>query len=255
MISEFAKNGYFVFKDAIDVNVLNFLKNSIFDVFDLQGCESRTDRSIVNMFQNNFDRFLGCANACQNLLGLHSLSCSDSIVALIKKCGINYPNINTRPLLFFSCKSTSKSSKNWKLEPHQDWPSTLGSINGLTVWMPLQDTDQSLGCLEIVPQSHKLGYLAHKLDDVPYLEDNGHKFVPIEMKLGDVLVFNWFCIHRSGTNIHEDKIRFAAHFRYNDLAESSYIERNYFRNRIDKVLFDCNPSFPSPEQVRKFYEQ
>ena len=45
-------------------------------------------------------------------------------------------------------------------------------------------------------------------------------------RAGDLLAFSAFLVHRSGTNSTES-IRWSCHFRYNDLAEATFVERGY----------------------------
>jgi ectoine hydroxylase-related dioxygenase (phytanoyl-CoA dioxygenase family) len=55
---------------------------------------------------------------------------------------------------------------------HQDIHYVKGSPETVTAWIPLFDASFKEGCLLIMPESHKLGPVAH---DVPVL---GKKFFP-----------------------------------------------------------------------------
>ena len=46
----------------------------------------------------------------------------------------------------------------------------------------------------------------------------------VQLLAGDVVVFSSFLVHRSGTNSSPD-IRWSCHFRYNNLAETTFVER------------------------------
>lgn len=257
MNKEYLKNGYFVYKNKINRILLEKIKYKINKLFssDKNKENDQFDQNVIELFENDFQKFIGCAHASQNLFELYKLSVSNDIHEILKDCGIKNPNINTKPLLFFSCKSTAKKDKNWKLKAHQDWPSTMGSLNGVSIWIPFQDTSKDLGCLELIPKSHLQGYIKHTLEDIPVLECNEDEFVPIEMNVGDVLVFSWFTIHKSGTNTHSDKIRLSTHFRYNDLSEPTYAQRNYFRNRIDETNFCVDTDFPSLQQIMETFNE
>src|ERR1043166_965013 len=110
--------------------------------------------------------------------------------------------------------------------PKRDWSSDVCS------------SDLDLGALEIVPKSHVLGLLESVENDwyrtVEGTADD--KYVSVEVKAGDALFFSAFLLHRSGNNI-TDSVRWSCHFRYNDLAEPTFIERKY-----------PNPYIYKPEQ-------
>ena len=139
-----------------------------------------------------------------------------------------------RPCVSFSSKKTAKKEYYWKTPPHQDWPSTQGSLNGLTCWIPLVDVDSSLGSLEVSPKTHLLGPLSWD-EKTPVLSSSNKKFEyeSIPMKAGDALFFSNFLVHRSGTNITKDKIRISMHFRYDDSCEPVFIKRKYPKYKIE----------------------
>ena len=131
-----------------------------------------------------------------------------------------------------------------------------GSLNSVVVWIPLHDIDRSLGALEVVPGSHRLGLLPQTSSSV--LERSTVSatvdFQPVEVEQGDLLVFSAFLVHRSGTN-STDSIRWSCHFRYNDLAERTFIDRGYphayVYHSVDELL---TPGFPPVEDLRRLFE-
>jgi phytanoyl-CoA hydroxylase len=124
------------------------------------------------------------------------------------------------------------------------------------VWMPLHDIDRSLGALEVVPESHRLGLVSTEVVDrfgkVDRFTDADFK--PVEVEQGDLLAFSSFLVHRSGTNSTES-IRWSCHFRYNDLAEPTFIERGYPHAYVYHPVDDLlTPGFPAVEEVRRLFE-
>jgi len=107
---------------------------------------------------------------------------------------------------------------------HQDHFYVKGNTNIVTAWIPLQDTTYDLGCLMVMPGSHKLGAVAH---DKPLL---GKKFIPsdpgiyqravryVEMKRRDLLLFNALLLHSSGNNI-SDRLRLSVQTRFSRVSE------------------------------------
>ena len=80
----------------------------------------------------------------------------------------------------------------------------------LSVWIPLQDTTIENGCLCVVPKSHKIFYPYRGISfPTPFqdIEPTVRAYLqPIEMKAGDILLFDNRLVHFSPTN-HSDKER------------------------------------------------
>lgn len=190
------------------------------------------DLFLMELFKNDFDAFVGCAGLCQKLPSLYRLAGSEKIRQVLIGLGLKFPTLNTKPLVSFSSKHTAKSELYWKVAGHQDYPSNLGSLNGVTVWMPLQDMHDEIGPLEVVPDSNTLGLLPHT-GQVPVLVEDNYTYESVPMRLGDALFFDALTIHRSGNNVTDDKIRWSIHLRYNDVMEPSFIERKYPKNRTN----------------------
>ncbi len=97
--------------------------------------------------------------------------------------------------------------------PHEKHTMMAGIIH-------LSDADEQMGCVRVVPGSHKLGLLdtveGHKhLDPEEYpLEDA----LPCPAKRGDVLFFNYLTIHGSGAN-KSDRIRKTVLVQVRDAAD------------------------------------
>jgi ectoine hydroxylase-related dioxygenase (phytanoyl-CoA dioxygenase family) len=121
----------------------------------------------------------------------------------------------------------------------------------------LVDIDRSLGALEVIPGSHKWGLL--ESESVSYYgkiseEVTVREFVPVEVVRGDALIFSSFLVHRSGTNSTES-IRWSIHFRYNNLAEQTFIERGYPHPFIYKPQEGLiTPQFPEKELLANLFD-
>ena len=126
-MTSYQKNGYLLVKKAIKKNLLNEIVNDIHNLFKID---------LFEIYQNDFNRFLGAANISQYLISVNKLITLPSIVDIVKYLGLKNPVINTRPLLSYSHKNLAKNDMYWKVPAHQDWPSMQGSIDGVTVWIP-----------------------------------------------------------------------------------------------------------------------
>ena len=218
--------------------------------------EREMEQALFQFFRKDVARFANCGKQIQHLVSLHRLSLDARILEMLQRLGVTFPNISTRPVLYFNSRHLATKEVYWRVFAHQDWRSMQGSLNSVVVWIPLHDIDRSLGALEIVPESHRLGLLANEVVErfgkVDRFADGD--FQPVEVEQGDLLVFSAFLVHRSGTN-STDSIRWSCHFRYNDLAEATFIERGYphayVYHPVDELL---TPGFPSPTDVCRLFE-
>lgn len=252
MNKSYLKNGYYLRKSLCDVSLIRPQIEEIFQKYSKSN--KPLDALAMDLFKNDFDGFLGCAHACQSLLDLTAIASSVDMISMLKSFGLKSPIFNTKPLLSFSSKFTAKNENYWKTPPHQDWPSTQGSINGLTCWIPLVDVTEELGPLEMSPYSHLNGPLPHTEVGSPKLISiDNFEYVSLPMNAGDAVFFSNFTVHRSGNNITEDKIRLSLHIRYDDAFEETFSARKFPKQKIE-VRRDGNslPEFPINE-LRKFF--
>lgn len=92
-----------------------------------------------------------------------------------------------------------------RLEPPRD----------LTVWITLDDCDESNGCLWVLPGSHRLGLLTHhqKFGLMAADTETQGEGVALPLKAGDGVIFGGLLLHRSLAN-STDKPRVAMYVRY-----------------------------------------
>jgi ectoine hydroxylase-related dioxygenase (phytanoyl-CoA dioxygenase family) len=260
MRSQFSRDGYYLAKNLLDVDDIGAVRRDMEQVFRLYlhtpKSEPVTHETIIDLFRNDTAGFKACAQQCQCLASVFRLAYSKGLTKFLNEvAGIELPTMNTKPLVSFSSKGTAQKTPYWYVGAHQDWPSTQGSLNGVTVWTPLVEVTGSLGPLELIPESHLQGFREHKENEgVPLLVDKSEGWISVPMNPGDVLVFSYFTVHRSGLN-GSDKIRWSMHFRYDDASDPTFIDRKYPKThiwqRLDRVI---EPGFPSAEQVQNRFK-
>jgi ectoine hydroxylase-related dioxygenase (phytanoyl-CoA dioxygenase family) len=120
---------------------------------------------------------------------------------------------------------------------HQDggyFKEKVCSRNSIVIWIPLFDCVKEDGCLEVVEGSHKDGIVHHdgyyvlpeqkkhyRLSVPDELVNKGkHSFA--EAKAGDVNIFHFNLIHRSGKNTNS-KVRYSLLVRASDLLSPYYV--------------------------------
>ena len=93
------------------------------------------------------------------LIPLYQLAFNPELIDYIEALGIDFPNMCTRPVLYFNHPQLAKEEVYYKSPLHQDWPSMESSLNSLVVWVPLVDVNKENGSIIIYPGSHKQGVL------------------------------------------------------------------------------------------------
>ena len=263
---QFKKDGYYLYRNFLDINEIQIILDEAKAIFinqlyykNIIDCKEISneefEKAIVKLFTNFFQLYANCGKQVQHLISLHRLSLNNKIYQKLNLLGQDFPVISTRPVLYFNKAKLAKTEEFYKVPPHQDWRSMQGSINSLVVWVPLIDINEELGALRVVPKSHKSGLLESQENNW-FREINNlneKDFISIEVKKGDALFFSSFLVHSSGNNLL-DKIRWSCHFRYNDLAEESFIERGYVHPYIYKPIQELiTPSFPTIDQIKKSF--
>jgi phytanoyl-CoA hydroxylase len=266
-VGSYRKNGYFLLKGLFKRSEMNVVRDDAKKVFAAQmrrlgiasgpeASEPEFERGMFALFETDLRSFINCGKQSQHLLSLHRLSMDERIIGNIRELGLDFPNVSTRPLLYFNSPRLAKKEVYWRLSMHQDWRSMQGSLDAIVVWVPLIDIDKSLGAIEVIPGSHRWGLLqSTMIDGYGHVEEPlaSTEVTPVEVEAGDALFFSAFLAHQSGTNV-TDSIRWSCHFRYNNLAEATFIERGYPHPYVYQPQEELiTAQFPSRDQVAKIF--
>lgn len=234
-LEEYKQNGYLIVPNLIKKSKLNKVKEDALKIFEYQLQEKNLltsnlsiEESIFKMFKLYPELVINCGKHIQYMISLQQLSLNKKLLKWIKFLGVEFPNTATRTVLFFHNKNLAKEEFFYKIPPHQDAASMGSSNDAIVIWVPLINVYKKIGTLEIVPNSHKDGLLTSKVEHSFGIVDKykDEDFVSLEMEKGDVLFFNSYLVHRSGNNI-SNKIRWAANFRYENLANPDFIKSGY----------------------------
>ncbi|MCU0467970.1 MAG: phytanoyl-CoA dioxygenase family protein [Arcicella sp.] len=261
------RDGYVIVKNFFDKNALSQIYREARQLFavqirrvlNLQVDIDNTDEfeeAMFALFEKDFTAFANTGKQVQHLISLHRLGTHEKIVSLLHDLGYQFPTIAVRPAMQFNSRYLSKDGSHWKLGAHQDWRNGQGSLDSVVLWFPLVDCGVDLGALQIIPQSHKsglmsasrTGYLGTIEEEIPE-ED----FVQTEFKVGDLLLFSAFLVHRSGNNITRN-IRWSVQLRYNNLEEKTFQERGfpmpYIYKPEDALI---TPNFPQKVDLESIF--
>jgi len=123
------------------------------------------------------------------------------------------PELSLNPIHHIRAKppqaQTAESVKGYFSVPwHQDSGVTVAEADAsqiITVWLPLEDATEEMGCLQVLPGAHRLGHLTHvatpgygtsiRAEDMPRITPRR-----MPMVAGDVLFMHRHCPHHSTPN-------------------------------------------------------
>lgn len=236
--------------DKIIVNRLRFIEKEKFDNLSLGNNLSKIKKISTKSY-------LGVARQYQYLASLYKMSVSDTILDLLNDLNIEQPVIATRPVLHFLDDRLRINGGYFKTPAHQDWRSFQGSLDSVVIWLPMTDVSIYNYPLEVVRGSHKMGLLPSQKCAFGHcvVEElvEHFKFEPIEVACGDIIVMSGFLVHRTG-DLGGSKLRISASFRYNNVCDPSFVERNFPNPYAYKPNFDIlHPLVSNKKNVSDFF--
>jgi ectoine hydroxylase-related dioxygenase (phytanoyl-CoA dioxygenase family) len=137
------------------------------------------------------------------------------------------------PAVLFKEKINFKLPGGAGFEPHQDAPAftTFGQRYHVTVMISVDPATRENGCLEVVDGFHGAGLLPQAPDGtLDRTWAAAQLWKPIEMKPGDVLVFDSYVPHRSGKNSSRAPRR-ALYVTYNRASDGDFRHQYFARKR------------------------
>lgn len=212
LCSEFSKEGAILLRNAITPNEFapvdevlcnQWSKHSVSDPYS-ESCAkfATTNANIVSeIYQTVAD-----LNECIQLAMAAPIK--DIIQTILGKNAKIYSKVPLR----IDTPLETKEHAVW----HQDDFYVKGAPNEITAWIPLQDTPMHLGALSVMKKSHLYGKLDHDTQWGKKSMPSGVYDLPInivEMKRGDVLLFNSFLLHTSNINF-SNLIRYSIQIRF-----------------------------------------
>ncbi len=228
----FSENGYLVVQDALNSEDLEPIISLIVEVVDKRTHEFYDQRTISNIHADmSFERrWYAVLQECgreNEVFGWHTLVYSEALFNLItnRKVLDIIETLIGNEIQFngdFWVRPKLPNEKLTTLPWHQDsayMPNTEADLH-LTVWLPLVDVNTVNGTLQFLPRSHREGLRTyHRVEGeafaVPEIPPtSSHNDIhTLDMKKGDLLIFNNLVFHRSLLN-RSETIRWSVDFRY-----------------------------------------
>lgn len=153
------------------------------------------------------------------------------------------PVIGVPPVVRIDRPRDSKFSTPW----HQDYWYSFSEGWSLTAWAPLAPMDAAMGYLKVIPESHSLGlvpakhYIYCNEPYEPLKPIDESRSIQVEVRFGEILIFDQKLLHRSGEN-RSKQCRVSAQFRFNDLYQCSATQTSYI-SVYSKFVYDSQTKY------------
>ena len=193
---DYNRDGYVVCHDMVSQSMIQHVINEF--------------GKISSCVEKNQATFISTLKAGAKLSSVYDLFRNLFITSFLKKLGLEIFIIYS-PVIHQMGKIKITDGYNGT-SAHQDWASTQGSLDCVTVWIALTDAGIGNFPLEVIPGSHLGGLRDGKVNgSVLEVEADDKEFVPIECKAGDVIFLSGFTVHRTGKG-NGSSCRLSGHF-------------------------------------------
>ena len=233
-LAEFNQNGYLVLRGALKnepgfTNLIDELERYA-QTFAADFKLSRPESVLSLALEQRRTLYCGL----RYLPSLYRLVSDPALLSVSRALGLGFPGIE----LFNNIRMDLPGEDRYLFQWHQDISYNLGSVNGLTYWVPLSKTGPDHGGIEVIPGSHKRGLWPCKVvnpdhkagllstRDIVITEEPQSPPTAIETEFGDAVVFSQRLLHRSLSN-RSDDIRWTVQIRHTDFMEP-YFRRASF---------------------------
>ena len=166
----------------------------------------------------------------------------DTLTKIARNQGIDFPTQFSYPVLHISCNDLIPDKAKRGVKTHQDWPSQLGSLNSIVVWVPIYGADNSNGGLWFYGKAEPARlFNAESNGSVTQISEDAlgdYKSEYFSVSPGDALVFNQLIPHKSLPN---PSFRISISFRIEDGMDKEWENRNFeyaHEIKINRFGFD-----------------
>jgi len=156
--------------------------------------------------------------------GLHALLCEGVIIGWVG-------DLLGEPATLYKEKINYKQPGGAGFAPHQDAPAYRFVDHHISVMVPIDPSTRDNGCLAFAP-GHARGRLPETRGRIDPAVVATLDWRDIEAQPGDVVLFDSFAPHRSGTNA-SDRPRRALYLTYNAASKGFHRERYYADKRAE----------------------
>ena len=141
--------------------------------------------------------------------------------------------------------------------PHQDgFYIPLIPQEALTMWLALDTSDESNGCMRYIPGAHKNGIRPHRLTKIigfsqgitDFAESDRNKEISVPANPGDLLIHHWLMIHRASPNFSDRERWGLGSVFYSHKAKSDTEKQAAYQKDLEKAQSEwANPNMNSSQ--------
>lgn len=249
-VEDFHENGYVVLENFYDSHLIHVLCEEIRGIclllskhhnIPVDGCFQKIYKTLTEHTPSLHGVIYDALKNLPSFLRLVSLQKNVDLAAhLFLGSGSSHIGIAAKS---YGIRIDQPMDDIFRTDWHQDFHSHARSKKGLVFWTSLTDITQSMGALQVLPGTHKAGpkMLIDYRDDslksgdytkianavkIEHMNDiiaNGD-VMDVCVSSGDLLVFDYHLLHRSGFN-QSEKCRWTIQIRLFDFNEPWGIER------------------------------
>lgn len=163
--------------------------------------------------------FFRAYEAVQRLQAFHELAHATSLVDVTRD--LIGEDVLVHPRKIF--RVSPPENPDYVTPPHQDYRLVQGTVDTLTLWLPLGDCPDELGGLRVLADSHRPGlqqiHAVSKTGGVAVdADENDERWTSTSFQAGDVLVFHSLTVHGAKPNVSSG-LRLSADFRYQAVSQ------------------------------------
>jgi ectoine hydroxylase-related dioxygenase (phytanoyl-CoA dioxygenase family) len=271
-VSFYKKNGYYIAKDIFSEQLPN-ITMILFEIdtiivqqlrrlskhlsLEISGSKDIVHEHLSKLLLLDKAAYIASLKLCANLFSIMALLMNKNVLNLMHTLGIQLPVLQSQPVLHIMAEDLKIPGGYHGIGVHQDWASLQGSLDTIIVWIPFMNVNSTNFPLEFIPGSHLGGLYPGKISEYLYEIDphyyDEQAFVSAELSLGDALFMSSFLLHKTGMK-NSHGLRIACTIRYENAAESTYVNRIYPHAQKRTVNREfIHPDFPSAEEVGKIF--
>jgi len=252
-IKRYNEDGFIVLKDFIDVSNTTDILHNLSTMLPIISPNEQLKDCLKKVKSENEQQYISILRAFSRSLSLFQIFGNENIIGFLSHLGLGQLSIPTQPVLHMACKDLVIDGGYFGLEAHQDWPSIVGSLNSVIVWIPLTTVGEKDHPMQVVPGSHLTGVISGSIEaNGLFIDIPNNKFVDLICDPGDVVIMSTFCVHR--TKAIGDGFRIAASMRFNDLDEEDFRAHGFpcaYSRSVDRSLF--KKYLPETNKLRRIF--
>ncbi|QDU11988.1 phytanoyl-CoA dioxygenase family protein [Gimesia aquarii] len=248
-LDQYAEEGVLLVKNLFDpadfLSIRNDLSGRLTLLERHNGCEVFENENEIKQISDRLIRLEEQVPGTQSILydamnfapSLHAMGAHSKLMAILEKLLSPEISIHDRYIILMSMPQGEWHLASW----HQDWYYNEGPYSTITLYAPLQKTDQQNGSLTFALGEHQKPPVPHdehnhgivtKWHSLPPEEVNQYdRVVPTALDVGDVLLFHSLTPHTPSKN-QSDHVRFVLNLRYRDLRDPQFLNEGW---RIQEI--------------------